>query len=479
METEDIPAPGESQRQDALHSFSSILRKKALKSPKYSKKLIVKAKPQVQNVEIRDLRSKTRELNEFICLGSQEFNGQIAKFQLWDKVLTKDMAVAVSGCLGTIPYNKPIFSLERNWQAFGNVTYIDYKIDNICFVPSTSVVIKPAGSFIDVETYCDGIGGFMMTTDDINPEILALANGKNDSCVSRNNAVTWITSSSKTRDRQLNECEGIDSNGNILALSCVVRLSCSICLIHVSRFTLYGHSGDFFDHVYYMRVRDNGEIWWIGVEGSKITRQEDDWVLSSDLHEFKWFLSNAVIPVGRHVWRTETDTGIQDTPLAFSKCMTSEFACDDGSCLDDLFRCDDTIQCNDRSDEKDCNVLQKPKNYNVLYVPPPRPGETIPLNLEYHVVVYNLESITTEEGEARMNLEITMSWHDPRISFNNLKPGKNYFSCNEIWTPIVRAVSGFGEGSVLETNQYQDLCYAIPINSTIERPLTDHLMGKF
>lgn len=37
-------------------------------------------------------------------------------------------------------------------------------------------------------------------------------------------------------------------------------------------------------------------------------------------------------------------------------CSSNQFKCNDGSCIDSAYRCDEIPDCNDRSDELNCDA---------------------------------------------------------------------------------------------------------------------------
>ena len=73
-----------------------------------------------------------------------------------------------------------------------------------------------------------------------------------------------------------------------------------------------------------------------------------------------------------------------------------------------------------------------------------------------------------------------MTWYDSRIDFSNLKPiEKNYFDCEIVWLPRIRAITGNGAGSVLDINTYEKFCYVYSDDQDEIRSLDDPYMGKF
>ena len=47
------------------------------------------------------------------------------------------------------------------------------------------------------------------------------------------------------------------------------------------------------------------------------------------------------------------------TPLGIEGCDISQlkFQCDNGNCIDTIWKCDNTDDCGDNSDEKSCGII--------------------------------------------------------------------------------------------------------------------------
>ena len=55
--------------------------------------------------------------------------------------------------------------------------------------------------------------------------------------------------------------------------------------------------------------------------------------------------------------------------MKLSGCAENEFTCNDGQCIDVNYRCDQIIDCRDKSDEKECRLLVLEDGYNKM-IPP-------------------------------------------------------------------------------------------------------------
>ena len=72
-------------------------------------------------------------------------------------------------------------------------------------------------------------------------------------------------------------------------------------------------------------------------------------------------VSTSQYPVGRRLWRVAGDgcsAEPRDVILSLSFCSLTQFSCDTGVCVDIERRCDQTEDCQDGSDEKNCRIVK-------------------------------------------------------------------------------------------------------------------------
>ena len=99
--------------------------------------------------------------------------------------------------------------------------------------------------------------------------------------------------------------------------------------------------------------------------GQKIVKTDGAWLL--EVEGNKIVLDNhGVSPIGRNQWnwyeRSCQSHETQMRNLTLSLCRVGEdFTCDSGHCIELKNRCDDEIDCRDRSDEKDCARVHIPE----------------------------------------------------------------------------------------------------------------------
>ncbi|XP_047482401.1 uncharacterized protein LOC125034558 [Penaeus chinensis] len=160
-----------------------------------------------------------------------------------------------------------------------------------------------------------------------------------------------------------------------------------------------------------------------------------------------YFTYNGGLPFGTHNWTTTTNYDICEKPegslhaLALSACYPWEFSCEDGACINLTERCDLRVNCPDNSDEKGCEKLLLPEDY-LPALPPPgvEPG---PLGLNITVRIQGFSQVDIRDMKLTVDLSTTISWHDLRVRYQNLKPlaDLNYMDPTSVWTPTVEFVN--------------------------------------
>ena len=88
-------------------------------------------------------------------------------------------------------------------------------------------------------------------------------------------------------------------------------------------------------------------------------------------------------------------------------------------------RCDQIIQCQDKSDEDKCSLLVFEESYNKL-VPPiksfnPTDNSIIPVSVKVSTSLRNVLEISESTHTIDLKLGISLEWYDNRVLFYNLK----------------------------------------------------------
>ena len=117
------------------------------------------------------------------------------------------------------------------------------------------------------------------------------------------------------------------------------------------------------------------------------------------------------------------------------------FCCEDGVCIDSELACNGDCNCEDKSDEKNCELIVLDESYNKEQ--PPKQKFLKKYELENIFTTMNIHKIVDiNELDATFTavFQITLEWNDHRISFNFLKKDekKNVVVGSEkdkIWYP--------------------------------------------
>ena len=87
-------------------------------------------------------------------------------------------------------------------------------------------------------------------------------------------------------------------------------------------------------------------------------------------------------------------------------------------------RCDQIIQCQDKSDEDNCSLLVFEESYNKL-VPPisfnPTDNSIVPVSVKVSTSLRNVLEISESTHTIDLKLGISLEWYDNRVLFYNLK----------------------------------------------------------
>ena len=106
------------------------------------------------------------------------------------------------------------------------------------------------------------------------------------------------------------------------------------------------------------------------------------------------------------------------TELKLTGCAEGNFTCDDGECIQMEERCDQIPDCNDESDENNCNILVLRNGYN-KNVPPINSRD--PVNITISMNVLKLVDIDEDDYSIEIQFEMIIRWKDIRATFQNLK----------------------------------------------------------
>ena len=141
--------------------------------------------------------------------------------------------------------------------------------------------------------------------------------------------------------------------------------------------------------------------------------------------------------VGRKPW---IDTSTNRTlTLSLSTCnFTTEFTCNDGTCISLEKRCDSSEDCPyDDSDEiiEGCHVIDIPPTYSREFC-----ASEIPL-MNLSISVAEIQDVNIDDNSLKIELTLNVMWRDPRLTFMHLsgdRKKKNLgYKVSQIWLPSI------------------------------------------
>ena len=213
---------------------------------------------------------------------------------------------------------------------------------------------------------------------------------------------------------------------------------CAICMI--SRNPILNLNGlcpkTVLDYNYYIVTNDNHTIdYYEGYRASNIIRKNQTWMFvfkrsknsSASLVTNIYDEGRGIYPIGRLNWHVYEPlcgmTTVERKTLSLSKCRFGEqFTCDSGSCIDIEGRCNRINDCDDESDEYNCELVKFTTNYHKEQ-PPKTHNISGPIHISTFIKIESIDFIDTIKMHVGLTFEINQKWNDPRLTFANLDKG--------------------------------------------------------
>ena len=100
--------------------------------------------------------------------------------------------------------------------------------------------------------------------------------------------------------------------------------------------------------------------------------------------------------------------------LLFSTCKLDDFTCRDGKCVNLNARCNGKYECEDGSDEDQCESIHPKDGYNKAIVPPPLDGEDMP-NINVSINILQIVQINEIQSLFHAKVVIKVTWYDRKL----------------------------------------------------------------
>jgi len=198
-------------------------------------------------------------------------------------------------------------------------------------------------------------------------------------------------------------------------------------------------------------AEDFNEFVFMGDRDTRIAPDGTGWRISvlqqNNLTGVRKTATNS-FPLGKSKWTIKGDPECfegkpYNLSLQLTSCKEDKFTCDDGLCIPMEERCDQFAQCNDMSDERDCQVLSLDEGYNKI-IPPMTSvdGKKGPVKVFISLDFLKIVDIAEEDNSIEIQLEITLKWTENRATYYNLKqdPVLNALpqkDISKLWLPEV------------------------------------------
>ncbi|XP_064096252.1 uncharacterized protein LOC135208050 [Macrobrachium nipponense] len=429
-------------------------------------------------VNTEDARNDTSEYDRF-CLGSPDeslstFPGTLAALSVtqWNESHDDTEYFPPTDCSNLI--NEDAFSiLDTSWNLQGAALMSDYDVAELCNEAHDPITIKISAGHKPHLDLCKSINGRFLTEGELNDDLIEGIANITESCgASDDEKSFWYSGKTSGVGLQMH-CPAASANGTNGTHPCISKLQCSVCLIPTkTSFTLYGEVLDQ-DRNYSFRTLGNGKFYLKGKDASEIYHNGSVWMLKSHLHDNDWYLSDSIFPCGRNVWKS----GLENLTLTVTQCNWGQFACNNGNCIMKALRCDGNEDCEGGEDEKDCSIIRLNRGYDKNKSPGSgRPKQEF---LYYTVFFYSIGDIATSNGKVTVDFLIYLTWYEPRLKFWNLRPQLQYFPCDMIWHPDIKALAGYKDGQAFDLDIYDKKCGSESYHPPAHRAFDDHWMGEY
>ena len=203
-----------------------------------------------------------------------------------------------------------------------------------------------------------------------------------------------------------------------------------------------------FDTFYHMENDENGVVIYSGFDSSMIRydSKKNLWILTIEhkpdiVATCDSELTSFVL--GNHDWKVTNDLGCYSggtelKRLSFSTCSLDQYTCNDASCVDLVSRCDGKVDCEDKSDELDCRLVEQSQAYK-KHLPSPPQGDGTKTKVKVSVEVINVAGIDEIGASVEFQFMLQMTWHEVRLNFLNLREsGRSNLETQEmeyLWVP--------------------------------------------
>ncbi|XP_053626447.2 uncharacterized protein [Cherax quadricarinatus] len=365
-------------------------------------------------------------------------------------------------------------SLTTDWKASGDVRLVNFTKANICGpAPKIHTMFPEHRTFLEAQMLCSMLKGTLAVPESEleNTEIVTASKSSLEKCSISQGVYLWLgigvshesnsedyiyletnatlhyTNFRQGYDRYANSsrCVFLDSLnvGQWVVNPCSVK-TCAVCTFrNVTLLTLRGLCQDsVFDHIYIINGERNDKPLFDGTSHTYIYWNNVTWMMRDMMNQRVYATMETTkimqYPLGVHKWSIIGDTcsTSHQHQLLLTACQVNQYTCDDGTCVPKEARCNLEANCPDQSDERDCKIVEIPKDY-IKAAPPARRG-TEPVRIKINVTILSIQPIDTVNMKLTIDLSVDLVWQDPRLSMKSINSAETRNVIQEgdkIWKP--------------------------------------------
>lgn len=386
---------------------------------------------------------------------TQVFRGYIAQVDIWNTRLNAHDVRELAACRSTITGN--VFSTEKDDLELVGVSVSEEDLPKLCQKNDRYVIFPEMRDLKDSQLMCKRVGCQVYAPDSTakNLQLHAISRQFSDTCFS--NFHLWLGLSDEGEEnvwRKFSDDSVVgelsfasDQPNGARGENCVFMSlidgswsdtyclrdwkSCVPCERDGSRpLRLRGLCAKKeLETEHEVLGYEDGKPYFHGIYGTIIFQKGlGHWELfDSNLNETVATVAlvhRDAYPLGRHEWLLHSSVCNRpkgsSVVLGLSTCNDTEFMCSSGDCIHKKLRCNSKDDCADLSDEQGCTLIDLPRSYRKER-PPEGSAHGEPIELDSTVEILRFVTISDVNRLVRLELNVEITWQDPRLKFLNLK----------------------------------------------------------
>ena len=186
---------------------------------------------------------------------------------------------------------------------------------------------------------------------------------------------------------------------------------------------------------HYTPVYQQGQVAYKGLKSTEIrfyeTTDDTQWKLKVNQKRTSGQTSADEISyvLGTHLWQIVNDTAkckSENLNLKMTGCSEGQFTCDNGDCVKMEERCDQLLDCEDKSDELNCRTVILEKSYRKTAPPlgikmENHTRKVTPAEVKISMTLLDISAIRETDNEIDIKFTAEFEWVESRAMFHNLK----------------------------------------------------------